>query len=144
MDPKKANPFPETRPGMLLKCIIFLLAQKACFRVRGDRRRLGLVSQRFSLRKVNGKPQVEGWAGPTGKGSWVWAAVAAEMPGQKHRELAKEGGAASQRRPSPAWHLWPSFSEEKNKYCFMMGRNFLGLIILDSSGQGSGCQLMLC
>lgn len=41
-------------------------------------------------------------------------AAAAVMPGQKHRELAKEGGAASRRRPSPAWHLWPSlFRREK-------------------------------
>lgn len=60
--------------------------------------------------------------------------VAAVMPGQKQRELAKEGGAASQRTPSLDICGLP-FSEEKNEYCVMMGWRFVRLILLDPSGE---------
>lgn len=67
--PYKSQFFPWNEARNIMKMYHFWFAQKACFRVRGYRRCLGLMSWRCSLGKIDGRSQVEGWARPAGRGS---------------------------------------------------------------------------
>lgn len=105
----------------------FWFSQKACLRVNGYGRDLGLESWRFSSGQIGGKPQVEGWVRLSGWSSGMRASrvccaarTAAHGPCQRCRcnisEKAFPGLASVTSNPC---------SEGKKEYCFMMGWSFL-------------------
>lgn len=145
----KSQLSPWNEVGNTIKMHHLWFAQKGCFRVRGYRICLDLVSWRFSLGKVGGKSQAEGWTrgaqqlGVRASGGCLGARTAAYGACQRGGRSFSE-----ETFPSLASVACTLCSEGKKEYCFTMGKFFVWLILLDSLGeflvQGSGSQLMLC
>lgn len=147
-DLKKANSFHEMRPGMLWKCIIFYWHKRLVLGWEVTENALVLHPRDSALGRQMGSLRWKAEWDQQAEAAGCESAVDAVMPGQNHRELAKEGGAASQRRPSPAWHLWPSLFRREKLILFHDGLEFFRTHSLRSIRgvleQGSGSQLMLC